>query len=100
MSGAPLEESSLPEPWRCALHDLDDDLRRRAAAEKTRRAYGADVEQFAAWCAARGLEPAAIDVRELRRYAASLSQAPLKASSLARKIASNPARVTADAASI
>jgi len=88
MSGAPLEESSLPGPWLRALHALDDDLRRRAAAEKTRRAYGADVEQFAEWCAARGLEPAAVDVRELRRYAAALSQAPLKPSSLARKIAS------------
>jgi integrase/recombinase XerC/integrase/recombinase XerD len=74
--------------WTRALRALDEDLRRRAAAEKTRRAYGGDVEQFAAWCAARSLEPAAVGVRDLRRYAASLSRASLNPSSLARKIAS------------
>jgi site-specific recombinase XerD len=78
----------LSEHWTAALHELDADLRRRASAEKTRRAYGADVEQFARWCTARGLEPAAVEVRDLRRYASSLSQASLKATSLARKIAS------------
>ena len=78
----------LPASWKRALGALDDDLRRRAAAEKTRRAYGADVQHFATWCAARSLEPAAVDIRDLRRYAASLSQSALEPSSLARKIAS------------
>ena len=88
MQAAPAETIELSESWTRALRELDDDLRRRAAAEKTRRAYGADVEHFAAWCTARSLEPAAVGVRDLRRYAASLSQASLKSSSLARKIAS------------
>jgi integrase/recombinase XerC/integrase/recombinase XerD len=79
---------ALTERWQLALQELDADLRRRAAAEKTRRAYGSDVEQFAVWCSARALEPEAVAVRDLRRYAASLSQAALMASSLARKIAS------------
>jgi integrase/recombinase XerC/integrase/recombinase XerD len=79
---------ALSERWRAALVTLDDDLRRRAAAEKTRRAYGSDVEQFAAWCSARSLEPAAIGVRDLRRFAASLTEAGIKPTSLARKIAS------------
>jgi integrase/recombinase XerC/integrase/recombinase XerD len=87
-SGATLPASALSERWQHALRELDSDLRRRAAAEKTRRAYGSDVEQFAAWCSARSLEPAAVGVPDLRRYAASLSQAAIKASSLARKIAS------------
>ena len=81
----PIEVS---EGWTRALRALDDDLRTRAAAEKTRHAYGADVEQFAAWCSERSLEPTAVNVRDLRRYAASLSQSSLTASSLARKIAS------------
>jgi integrase/recombinase XerC/integrase/recombinase XerD len=85
---ATLPEQELSESWTEALHALDADLRRRASAEKTRRAYGADVEQFARWCGPLGLEPAAVEVRDLRRYAASLSQASLKATSLARKIAS------------
>ncbi len=88
MRGAAAEAIELSEAWTRALRVLDDDLRQRAAAEKTRRAYGADVEQFAHWCAGRALEPASVEVRDLRRYAASLSQASLKASSLARKIAS------------
>ncbi|HEX2702483.1 MAG TPA: tyrosine recombinase [Solirubrobacteraceae bacterium] len=74
--------------WTRVLGELDDDLRRRAAAEKTRRAYGSDVEQFALWCSARGLEPTEVAVRDLRRFAASLSEAGIKATSLARKIAS------------
>jgi integrase/recombinase XerC/integrase/recombinase XerD len=81
-------ETVLSGRWRQALAQLDDDLRRRAAAEKTRRAYGGDVEQFAHWCTARGLEPAAVTVRDLRRYAASLSEKGIKATSVARKIAS------------
>jgi site-specific recombinase XerD len=88
MQVAGAEATALAESWRRALRALDDDLRTRAAAEKTRRAYGADVEQFARWCGERSLEPAAVGVRDLRRYAASLSQASLQPSSLARKIAS------------
>jgi integrase/recombinase XerC/integrase/recombinase XerD len=80
--------TALSGRWIRALGELDDDLRRRAAAEKTRRAYGGDVEQFALWCAARGLEPAEVATRDLRRFAASVSEAGIKATSLARKIAS------------
>ncbi len=74
--------------WSCALHDLDADLRRRACAERTRRAYGSDVEQFAHWCAERALEPDSVEVRDLRRYGATLSAREIKATSVARKIAS------------
>jgi site-specific recombinase XerD len=80
--------TALSDRWRAALVALDADLRRRAAAEKTRRAYGSDVEQFALWCSARSLEPAAVEVRELRRFAATLSEGGIKATSVARKIAS------------
>ena len=86
---APAEASEqLTAPWRRALSDFDDDLRVRAAAEKTRRAYAGDVARFAQWCAGHGLEPAVVDVRGLRRYAASLSQSGLAPSSLARNVAS------------
>jgi site-specific recombinase XerD len=80
--------TELSGQWTRALGKLDDDLRRRAAAEKTRRAYGGDVEQFALWCSTRGLEPAEVATRDLRRFAASLSESGIKATSVARKIAS------------
>jgi site-specific recombinase XerD len=82
-AGVPLSAS-----WTKALADFDADLCIRAAAAKTRRAYGSDVSRFARWCAPHDLEATAVDVRSLRRYAASLSQAGLRPSSLARNVAS------------
>lgn len=74
--------------WRDALVAFDDDLRRRAVAAKTRAAYAIDSEQFARWASARGLTPAAIDVRALRRYVASLSERGQAPTTVARKLAS------------
>ncbi len=81
-------ESELETHWRDVLREFDAELRLRAAAEKTRRAYGGDLARFAQWCVARELEPAAVDARGLRRYAAALSQGGLSATSLARNVAS------------
>ena len=78
----------LSERWADALRAFDADLRTRAAAEKTRRAYGSDLARFAQWCVGHGLEAPAVDVRGLRRYAASLSEGGLSATSLARNVAS------------
>ncbi|MEA2339960.1 MAG: integrase/recombinase XerC, partial [Solirubrobacteraceae bacterium] len=64
----------LPDTWREALRLFDADLRRRGMADATRRAYGADLERFAAFAAARGLDPAGVDLRTLRRFAQSLSE--------------------------
>jgi integrase/recombinase XerC/integrase/recombinase XerD len=74
--------------WRAALGALDADLRRRSLAEKTRRAYGIDAEQLARWATARELQPAALGTRELRRYAAALSESGQAPASIARKLAS------------
>ncbi len=76
--------------WIDALQTFDADLRRRGAAEKTRRAYGIDVGQFAIWASGRGLEPATVTPRELRRYAAALAQRKGGAAptTVARKLAS------------
>ena len=56
-------------------------------AEKTRRAYGIDLGQFARWCSARELEPTVVSQRDLRRYAAALSQSGAVATTVARKLA-------------
>jgi integrase/recombinase XerC/integrase/recombinase XerD len=77
----------LGEPWRAALALFDADLRRRGMAEKTRRAYGIDLGQFAWWCSAQGIDPAAVATRDLRRYAAALSGRDAVAATIARKLA-------------
>jgi integrase/recombinase XerC/integrase/recombinase XerD len=73
--------------WTGALALLDDDLRRRDAAERTRRAYSVDLTQFARWASGRQLGPAEVGPREVRRYVASLSERGLAASTTARKLA-------------
>jgi integrase/recombinase XerC/integrase/recombinase XerD len=77
----------LDPAWREALTLFDRDLRRRGAAERTRRAYGVDLGQLAAWAGARGLAPEEIDYKTLRRYAAHLSERRVAATTVARKLA-------------
>jgi site-specific recombinase XerD len=74
--------------WQAALAAFDRDLRRRAVAEKTRRAYATDALQCAQWAGSRRLEPSSIDVRALRRYAAGLSERGQAPTTVARKLAS------------
>jgi site-specific recombinase XerD len=73
--------------WREAIELLQEDLKRRDAAPRTRRAYGVDLEQFAAWAAARGIEPAEVDSKAVRRFVAHLSEEKLAPSTSARKLA-------------
>jgi site-specific recombinase XerD len=82
-----LDDRTAATPWPQALAQLDADLRRRAVAERTRRAYRIDSEQFAAWASARGLAPDSVDVRNLRRYMAGLSERGHEPSTIARKLA-------------
>jgi site-specific recombinase XerD len=77
----------LGEPWRRALALFEADLLRRGAAEKTRRAYGIDIGQFAQWCTRQEIEPAQVSPRTLRRYAATLSDRRQQAATVARKLA-------------
>jgi len=77
----------LSAAWRDALSLLDRDLRRRGAAERTRAAYGFDVEELARWASAHALEPAAVDYPWLRRYAAQLTERRLAPRTLNRKLA-------------
>jgi site-specific recombinase XerD len=73
--------------WSAALEAFDDDLRRRAVAAKTRTAYAIDARQFADWAGGRGLDPATVSVRDLRRYLASLAERGQAPSTIARKLA-------------
>ena len=73
--------------WTAALESFEQDLARRAVAEKTRRAYAIDSKQFAEWATSRGLAPASVGVRDLRRYLASLAESGKAPSTIARKLA-------------
>ena len=77
----------LPSAWQEALDLLHGDLRRRDAAPRTVRAYASDLGDFAAWAAARGLDPQTVSVRDVRRYAAALSGRGLAPRTCARKLA-------------
>jgi integrase/recombinase XerC/integrase/recombinase XerD len=75
------------EPWRRALALHEQDLLRTGAAARTRRAYAVDTLQLARFADARGLEPAQVSVRDVRRYVATLSEAQLAPTTTARKLA-------------
>jgi integrase/recombinase XerC/integrase/recombinase XerD len=88
MSAAPQEQATEPSPgWRRALKELDRAQQARGGSANTRRAYRTDLEQFAEWATERGLEADAIAYRELRGYAAALSERGLTRSTIARKLA-------------
>jgi integrase/recombinase XerC/integrase/recombinase XerD len=55
--------------------------------EKTRRAYGVDLGQLGKWAAGRGLGPKELSHRDLRRFAAVLSEGGAAKSTLSRKLA-------------
>jgi site-specific recombinase XerD len=87
----PLAAGLAPAPvagaWREALALFEEDLRRRDAAARTRRAYGVDVAQFARWAGARGDGPGDVGSKAVRRYVAELSERGATPATTARKLA-------------
>jgi site-specific recombinase XerD len=79
--------------WQEGLRRFDRALHAHGMAESTRRAYGVDLGEFAAWAEAQGLSAGAVEYRALRRYAAHLGGArgergrALSKPTVARKLA-------------
>jgi integrase/recombinase XerC/integrase/recombinase XerD len=73
--------------WNAALELLDEDMIRRDAAERTRRAYGIDLCQFAHWAGAQSLSPEQVGPKAVRRYIAHLSAGNAAPATTARKLA-------------
>jgi integrase/recombinase XerC/integrase/recombinase XerD len=73
--------------WDDALKAYDRDLHARGCAERTRRAYGVDLGQFAGWAGECGLAPGDVRHRDVRRYGAGLSSADAAPATVARKLA-------------
>ncbi len=86
-AAASQQAAPLGRPWRRALTLLDEDLRRRDAAARTRRAYRIDVEQFAHWADERGERPQDVGAKSVRRYIAQLSAQGAAPATSARKLA-------------
>jgi integrase/recombinase XerC/integrase/recombinase XerD len=75
--------------WEEALAAYERALLGRGAAERTRRAYRNDLNQFASWARDRGLaSPDQLQHRDVRLFAARLSEAGAAAATVARKLAS------------
>jgi integrase/recombinase XerC len=81
------EELEISPAWERELEGYDAELRTRNAAAATRRAYARDLRALAAWATGRGREPGTLAYRDLRGFAAALSERGLKRSSVARKLA-------------
>ena len=78
--------------WSAALALFDADLRRRGAADKTRRAYAVDLGQLAEWASGQRLAPEDVTVKDLRRFAAHHGNARRPAAAtVARKLAAQRA---------
>ncbi|CAN5604129.1 tyrosine recombinase XerC [soil metagenome] len=74
--------------WQAALAGFDRALRARALSERTRRAYGSDIERLAAFAGeALDLGPAELGPRELRRFAQALSEGGDSKATVARRLA-------------
>jgi tyrosine recombinase XerC len=63
------------------------ELERRGSSPHTIRAYGGDLAELAQWATGRGSEPGGLTYRDLRSYAAVLSERGLARASVARKLA-------------
>lgn len=73
--------------WAEALARFDRALSARSAAEGTRRAYATDLSQLRDWAVELDRSPESLEHRDLRRYAAHLSNNGAAKSSVGRKLA-------------
>jgi integrase/recombinase XerC len=73
--------------WNEAVTAFERDLTRRAVAEKTRVAYLADARDFVQWVGSDTAAPSEVDIRTLRRYAASLVERGIAPATVARRLA-------------
>ena len=91
------ERTALPAPpaaelvaspeWEAALASYARELATRGSSAATLRAYGRDLRELAAWATERGIAPGGLAYRDLRAYAAVLSERRLAKATVSRKLA-------------
>ena len=79
--------AAVPRGWERELRRFDEALRARSSSPATRRAYAADLADFASWSIAHRRGAEAISYRDLRLFAAHLGNGDLARSSVARHLA-------------
>jgi site-specific recombinase XerD len=84
---ADVETPEISPAWEAALERFERELKTRGSSAHTLRAYRGDLGELAEWATARGLAPGELAYRDLRRFAAVLSERGLARSSVARKLA-------------
>src|ERR1700759_664873 len=82
-----MDDTRTSNEWITAIGLLQEDLVRRDAAERTRRAYGVDLEQFVHWARTQHLTLHDTGPKQVRRYIAHLSELGAAPSTSARKLA-------------
>jgi len=80
-------ESAVSPAWEATLTSFERELRTRGSSPNTLRAYRNDLRELAEWATARDRDPGHLAYRDLRAYAAALSERGLARSSVARKLA-------------
>jgi integrase/recombinase XerC/integrase/recombinase XerD len=77
----------MTDAWTEAIERFLKGLGARGASQHTIRAYRADLSELGEWASGRDLEPTGLAYRDLRGFAAALSERKLKRSTVARKLA-------------
>jgi integrase/recombinase XerC/integrase/recombinase XerD len=77
----------MTDAWSEAIERFLKGMGARGASRHTIRAYRADVTELGEWASAREIEPTALAYKDLRGFAAALSERRLRRSSVARKLA-------------
>jgi site-specific recombinase XerD len=82
-----VEELECSDAWRAVIDGYLREISSAGASPATVRAYRRDLTELGAWATARGSDPGRLAYRELRGFAASLSERRLAKASVARKLA-------------
>ena len=84
---AEAEEPPISPAWEAVLMRYERELQTRSMSPNTLKAYGGDLRELARWATEGGREPGTLAYRDLRGYAAALSERGLARASVARKLA-------------
>jgi integrase/recombinase XerC/integrase/recombinase XerD len=87
LQATPADELELSTGWQHALDAYASELTTRGSSQATLRAYNRDLLELAAWATANGRDPGELVYRDLRNYAAVLSERRLARTTVARKLA-------------
>lgn len=82
-----VEGTKISPRWEAALLGFAREQDRRGMSASTKRAYASDLAELAEWATEMGAEPGELRYRDLRGFAARLSNRGLAKSSVGRKLA-------------